>query len=671
MAQTVAEILVDQMAEVGIRKVYGIVGDSANPIVDALRRHQSDIEFVHVRNEEAGAFAAGADAQISGRPTAVLGSSGPGSVHLLNGLYDCQRNGAPVFAIATHIPSAEIGSGYFQETNPEAIFSGCTNYVSLVLSSAQMPRVSELALQAAILERGVGMIILPGDVAAQKVEHPMLRHPVLTDRPVMRPTEQALDKAVELVSRARKIAIHGGEGTREARDEVLRLSRVLQAPVSYAYRGKDVLEADNPAAVGMTGLLGWGGATEALAECDLLFMLGTDFPYHAFLPDGKTIIQVDDKPLHLGRRAAVDLGLAGDVGETLRALIPKLEPRTDTHFLDHVVKDHQHMVKGIQTYVNHEGSGQGLRPEMVASALSDLAEDDAVFTVDTGMCNVWGARYLEMKPGRRILASFSHGSMANAMPQAIGAKVGSPDRQVIALCGDGGFSMLMGELLTAAGLDIPVKLMVFNNSTLGMVRAEMMVVGYQPWGTDVKNPDFGALATAAGIQGERVEKAADIRPAIERAFAHPGPALIDFVTDPRALAVPPHTTVEEVKGFALTVGKLVFSGEVAEAWQQAGPTSVTWARRSSRGPQPAGPVEVAVRDHDDLPLPLRADHDRPQLAGRGAAHVVAPLGQPRPAPADPVLRDDPGHQHRHRRRDRSRPGVRVRDELVGVLALRR
>jgi pyruvate dehydrogenase (quinone) len=569
MAQTVAEILVDQMVEAGIRKVYGIVGDSANPIVDALRRHEADIEFVHVRNEESGAFAAGADAQISGLPTAVLGSSGPGSLHLLNGLYDCQRNGAPVFAIATHIPSTEIGSGYFQETNPEAIFSGCTNYCCLVLSSGQMPRVSELALQAAILERGVGMIILPGDVAAQKVDHPMLRHPILTDRPVMRPTDAALDKAAELVRRAKKIAIHGGEGTRDAREEVLRLSRTLHAPVSYAYRGKDVLEADNPSAVGMTGLLGWGGATEALADCDLLFMLGTDFPYHAFLPDGKTIIQIDDKPLHLGRRAAVDLGLAGDVGETLRALIPKLEQRTDTHFLDHVVKDHHHMVKGIQTYVNHEGGGRGLRPEMVAAALSDLAEDDAVFTVDTGMCNVWGARYLEMKPGRRILASFSHGSMANAMPQAIGAKIGSPDRQVVAMCGDGGFSMLMGELLTASGLDVPVKLMIFNNSTLGMVRAEMMVVGYQPWGTDVKNPDFGALATAAGLHGERVEHAADIRPAIERAFAHPGPALIDFVTDPRALAVPPHTTVEEVKGFALTVGKLVFSGEVAEAWQQA------------------------------------------------------------------------------------------------------
>ncbi|HCB04245.1 MAG TPA: thiamine pyrophosphate-dependent enzyme [Nocardioides sp.] len=569
MAQTVAEILVDQMVEAGIRKVYGIVGDSANPIVDALRRHTAEIEFVHVRNEEAGAFAAGADAQISGRPTAVLGSSGPGSLHLVNGLYDCQRNGAPVFAIATHIPSTEIGSGYFQETNPEQIFSGCTNYVALLSNPGQMPRISELALQAAILERGVGMVIVPGDVAAQTVDNPMLAHPILTDRPVIRPTEAALDRAVELISKAKKIAIHGGEGTRQARDEVLALSRTLQAPVSYAYRGKDVLEAENPNGVGMTGLLGWGGASQALADCDLLLMLGTDFPYHAFLPAGKTIIQVDDKPLHLGRRAAVDLGLVGDVGETLRALIPKLEARSDDHFLRKTVKHHHSMVEGIQTYANHEGHGQGLRPEMVATALSDLAADDAVFTVDTGMCNVWGARYLTMKPGRRILASFSHGSMANALPQALGAKSGSPDRQVVALCGDGGLSMLMGELLTAAGLGIDVKLMVFNNSTLGMVRAEMMVVGYQPWGTDVQNPDFGAVAQAIGLHGERVERAADIRPAIERAFAHPGPALIDFVTDPRALAVPPHTTVEEVRGFALTTGKLIFGGDFAEVWGQA------------------------------------------------------------------------------------------------------
>ena len=571
MAQTVAEILVDQMVEAGIRKVYGIVGDSANPIVDALRRHESDIEFVHVRNEESGAFAAGADAQISGRPTAVLGSSGPGSLHLLNGLYDCQRNGAPVFAIATHIPSTEIGSGYFQETNPEAIFSGCTNYCCLV-SSAGADAPGLRARPAGRDPRARGR----DDHPARRRGRPEGRPPDAPAPDPHRPSGDAADRGRPRqggragLDGPKKIAIHGGEGTRDAREEVLRLSRTLHAPVSYAYRGKDVLEADNPSAVGMTGLLGWGGATEALADCDLLFMLGTDFPYHAFLPAGKTIIQVDDKPLHLGRRAAVDLGLAGDVGETLRALIPKLAAA------------HRHpLPRPRRQGPPPHGQGhpdlrepRGRRPGAAARRWSPPRSATWPRTTrsspSTPACATCGApATCEMKPGRRILASFSHGSMANAMPQAIGAKIGSPDRQVVAMCGDGGFSMLMGELLTAAGLDIPVKLMIFNNSTLGMVRAEMMVVGYQPWGTDVKNPDFGALATAAGIHGERVEHAADIRPAIERAFAHPGPALIDFVTDPRALAVPPHTTVEEVKGFALTVGKLVFSGEVAEAWQQA------------------------------------------------------------------------------------------------------
>jgi pyruvate dehydrogenase (quinone) len=568
MPETVAEVLVDQMVEAGIRNVYGIVGDSANPIVDALRRHTADINFVHVRNEEAGAFAAGADAQVSGRTTAVLGSSGPGSLHLLNGLYDCQRNGASVFAIATHIPLTQVGTGYFQETQPAEIFAGCCNYVATISSPDQMPRLSELALQAAILERGVGMVILPGDVGAAEVTKPMLKHAIVTDRPVIRPTDASLDEAAALVAKAGKIVIYGGEGTRAARDEVLELSQKLQAPVAYAYRGKDVLEHDNPAAVGMTGLLGWGGATAAMGHCDLLFMLGTDFPYHTFLPDGPTIIQVDDNPSHLGRRANIALGLVGDVGETLRALLPRLPARSDSSFLDDIAAQHHNAVEKLQTYVNHQGYADGLRPEMIAATISELAEDDAVFAVDTGMCNVWGARYLDMKPGRRIVASFGHGSMANAMPQAIGAKVGSPDRQVIAFCGDGGFSMLMGELLTVAGLDIPVKLMVFNNSTLGMVRAEMMVVGYEPFGTDVKNPDLGALATAAGIHGERVEAPGDIRAAIRRALDHDGPALIDFVTDPRALAMPPKVTLEEVKGFALTTSKLVFGGEFAEVWGQ-------------------------------------------------------------------------------------------------------
>jgi pyruvate dehydrogenase (quinone) len=490
-------------------------------------------------------------------------------VHLLNGLYDCQRNGASVFAIATHIPSAEVGTGYFQETKPEFIFQDCCNYVGTISSPVQMPRISELAIQAAILGHGVGMVILPGDVAAAEVTHDLIKHPLITNTPVIRPSDADLDRAAELIAQADKVVIFGGEGTRDARAEVLQLADKLHAPVGYAYRGKDILEADNPRAVGMTGLLGWGGATEALQHCDLVLMLGTDFFYHAFLPAQPTIIQIDHNPSHLGRRATVDLGLTGDVGETLRALLTRVEQRSDTGFVDKIVEHHHKDVKRLQTYVEHEGSGEGLRPEMVATALSDLADDDAVFTIDTGMCNVWGARYLHMKPGRRLLASFGHGSMANSMPQALGAKIGSPDRQVIALCGDGGLSMLMGELLTASGLDIPVKLMVFNNSTLGMVRAEMMVVGYQPWGTDVKNPDFGAVAQACGLHGERVVDAADIRPAIERAFAHDGPALIDFVTDPRALSMPPSTTFEQVKGFALTAGKLVFSGDVAEVWQQA------------------------------------------------------------------------------------------------------
>ena len=569
MSQTVAEALVDLMVEAGIEHVYGIVGDSANPVVDALRRHTAEIEFVHVRNEEAGAFAAGAAALISGRPTAVLGSSGPGSLHLLNGLYDCKRNGAPVFAIATHIPSVEIGTDYFQETAPEQIFAHCCAYVGTISSPGRMPLVAELAMQAAIQERGVGMVILPGDVGAARIERPLLKHRIVTERPRIRPSDEALDRAVALIGKAERIAIYGGEGTRDARDDVLQLSRILNAPIGYAYRGKDVLEHDNPAAVGMTGLLGFGGAQKALAECDLLLMLGTDFPYRPVLESEAAIIQVDHDATHLGRRANISLGLVGDVGETLRALIPRLEQRSDTTFLAGIVKHHRKSVKHLQTYVEHEGSGDGLRPEMVATALSDLAEDDAVFTVDTGMCNVWGARYLHMKPGRRILASFSHGSMANAMPHAIGVKTACPDRQVIALCGDGGFSMLMGELLTVGGLDIPVKLMVFNNSTLGMVRAEMMVVGYEPFGTDVKNPDFGEVARAAGIHGERVERAGDIRPAVTRALEHPGPALIDFVTDPRALAMPPKATLEQAKGFALTTSKLVFHGDAAEVWKQA------------------------------------------------------------------------------------------------------
>ncbi|HET7738885.1 MAG TPA: thiamine pyrophosphate-dependent enzyme [Tepidiformaceae bacterium] len=564
MARSVAEHLVDLMVRTGVRTVYGMVGDSANPVVDAIRRAGHALTFIQVRNEEAGAFAAGAEAMTAGRPAAVLGSSGPGSLHLLNGLYDCDRNGAPVFAIVTHIPGPEIGTDYFQETQPELIFADCTRYVGYITTPAQVPRLAELAIEAAILERGVGMVILPGDVGVKEVDHPNGGRPLAKIRPKIRPVDADLDRLTDAIAGSSRPMIFGGEGCRDARAEVLQLAQRLHAPVGYTYRGKDVLEADNPNAVGMTGLLGWGGAHRALAECDLLLLLGTDFPYREFLATDATIVQIDDEPAHLGRRAKVALPLVGDVGDTLRCLLPRLSQRDDRVFLDSTLEHHHDAVERIQTYVTHGGSGEGLRPEMVATAISELAADNAVFTNDTGMCNVWGARYLQMKPGQRLIASFRHGSMANAMPQAIGATIGSPNRQVVALCGDGGFSMLMGELLTLGGLGLPVKVMLFNNSTLGMVRIEMAVAGYIPFGTDVRNPDFGALAAAVGIHGERVERAEDVRPAVERAFAHPGPAVIDFVTDPRALSMPPETNIAQVRGMALAMTKLVFAGDSAE-----------------------------------------------------------------------------------------------------------
>jgi len=567
--QNVSEQFVDILVRAGVKRLYGVVGDSLNPVVDAVRRH-SEVEWIQVRHEETAAFAAGAEAQITGKLAACAGSCGPGNLHLINGLYDAHRSMAPVLALASHIPSSEIGLGYFQATHPELLFQECSHYNEMISNPQQMPRLLQTAVQHAIGRGGVSVVSMPGDIASQPAPEKSIEHALVTSRPTVRPGDEEIDKLCAMIDKAKRVTLFCGSGTAGAHAEVMEFAERVKAPVGHALRGKEWIQYDNPYDVGMSGLLGYGAAYEATNECDLLILLGTDFPYNAFLPNDVKIVQVDVRPEHLGRRSKLDLAVWGDVRETLRCLTPRVKVKTDRKFLDRMLKKHADALEGVvKAYTRKVDKHVPIHPEYVASVLDEIADEDAVFTVDTGMCNVWAARYLEMKPGRRILASFSHGSMANAMPQAIGAKVGSPERQVVALCGDGGFSMLMGELLTAAGLDIPVKLMIFNNSTLGMVRAEMMVVGYQPWGTDVKNPNFGALATAAGIHGERVEKADDIRRAIERAFAHPGPALIDFVTDPRALAVPPHTTIEEVKGFALTTGRLVFTGDVAEAWQQA------------------------------------------------------------------------------------------------------
>lgn len=570
MAQTVAENLVALMIEAGIQRIYGIVGDSANPVIDAIHRSNGKLTFINVRNEEAGTFAAGADAQISGVPCAVLGSSGPGTLHLLNGLYDCARNSAPVFAIATHIPLPEVGTSYFQETRPDQIFIDCCRYVGYLNSPDQMPRIAEMALQAAILERGVGMIILPGDICAAPINQPLLAHPLAKNRPAVRPTEADLADLASLINNSGKIVIYGGAGCCEARDAVLALSQKLLAPIGYAFRGKDILEADNPNAVGMTGMLGWGAIGHALAECDLLLMLGTDFPYHTFLPSKPTTVQVDEAALHLGRRAKVDMGLIGDIRSTIEALLPLVTQKEDRSFLAPVLDLHARLSKRAAEHITQPADSTVLRPEVVANAICELAAPDAVFTADTGMCVVWAARHLKMQKKQRLLASFSHGSMANALPQAIGASLASRERQVIALCGDGGLTMLMGELLTAVEQNLPVKLMVFNNSTRGMVRAEMIAAGYEPWGTDVTNPDFGAVARAIGLHGERVQRMEDIKPAITRALAYQGPALIDFVTDPRALSMPPSKTLDEVEGFGKTMAELLLDrnfGEVKETFK--------------------------------------------------------------------------------------------------------
>lgn len=547
MPQTVAQNLVSLMIDAGVKRIYGIVGDSANALIDAIHHSDGKIAFINVRNEEAGAFAAGADADISGTISAVFGSCGPGSLHLVNGLYDCNRNSASVFAVATHIPQSEIGSRYFQETRPDWIFADCTKYLGYATTARQMPRMAELAIQAAFLERGVGMVILPGDVARETIDKPMLPHPIARSRPVSLPVKDDLDALAKRIDESRKIVIYGGAGCREGREEVLALSRKINAPIAWAYRGMDVFEADNPNGIGMIGMLGWGAALRALHECDLLLMLGTDFPFHGLFPADTTIVQIDDTASQLGRRAMVDMALVGDIKTTVKTLLPMIAEHSDRSFLDDMLALHRDMLRIMAAPLSEPQNERALSPEQVANAIDELADKNAIFTVDTGMCNIWSARYLNMKKDQRLLASFGHGSMANALPQAIGAALAAPDRQVIALCGDGGLTMLMGELLTAVEQNLPVKLMVFNNSSRAMVHREMHDAGIEPWGVEVKNPDFGAVARAMGLYGERVEKAEDIRDAIVRAFDYPGPALIDFVTDLFADAPSPQDVMKRLE----------------------------------------------------------------------------------------------------------------------------
>jgi pyruvate dehydrogenase (quinone) len=558
MGKTAADQIAEMMIDAGIKRVYGVVGDSINPIVDAIRRTDGKLRWVHCRNEEVGAFAAGADALLTGQIAACAGSCGPGNLHLIQGLYNSHRNAAPVFAIAGQVPSRFLGTQYFQETHPERIFRDCSHYCEAAYTPVQATTMSRLAIQTAITKSGVGLVCIPGDTLAQPAAVDLPTLPFSTNAPRIRPTDIDLDRLAQIINSARRPVIFGGEGCRGARDQVLALSQKLNAPVGFSYRGKDILEAENPNAVGMTGLAGWGGLQHGLDKCDVFIMLGTDFPYVDFIPKQPKIVQVDSDPSHLGRRAPLELGLCGHVAETLDALLPRIKSRGDDRaFLDEVLAAHQNAMKHMQTYVEHGGSDGKLRPEQVADAVNRACAADSIIIADTGMCVVWAAQNLKMRVGQRVITSFNHGTMANAMPDAIGAQMAFPKRQVIAFCGDGGLSMLLGDLLTIISEKLPIKIIVFNNSTLGMVRLEMMVGGYPFWGTENQNPDFSAVARAMGFQAERVERKADLTPAIERLFAHPGPALLDVTTDPDALSTPPKATYEEARGFALAMTKMV------------------------------------------------------------------------------------------------------------------
>ena len=557
--KNVADVLVDTLAARGVERIYGVAGDSLNGITDAIRR-QEHMRWTHVRHEETAAFAAGAEAHLTGRLAVCAGSCGPGNLHLINGLYDCHRSRVPVLAIAAQIPSPEIGSGYFQETHPEHLFAQCSHYCELVSQPEQMPRVLEIAIQTALTRRGVSVIALPGDVALRDAvdDHPRLHFP--EPKPSVCPSDDEIVALAKVLNGAKKITILGGAGCAGAHTELIELASRLKAPIVHAMRGKEFIEYDNLFDVGMTGLLGFSSGYHAMMNCDLLLMIGTDFPYRQFFPKDATIVQIDLRGEQLGRRTKVDHGLVGDTKTTLRALLPYLEQSTDEKHLQASLEHYKKARKGLDELATGEAGKKPIHPQYVVRVLDEIAAKDAVFSCDVGTPTVWAARYLTMNGRRRLLGSFNHGSMANALPQAIGAQVSHPGRQVISLSGDGGLAMLMGDLLSLRQLQLPVKVVVFRNDALAFVELEMKAAGLLDFATDLHNPDFAKMAEAAGLLGLTAETPEQVRPMITQALKHDGPALVDVHVSRQELSMPPTINLEQMTGFSLFMLKAVLSG---------------------------------------------------------------------------------------------------------------
>jgi pyruvate dehydrogenase (quinone) len=563
MSGTVADAMVATLKASGVRRVYGIPGDSLNGFTDALRREEG-ITWEHVRHEEAAGFAAAAEAAITGEIAVCAGSCGPGNLHLINGLFDANRSGVPVLAIAAQIPAVEIGGEYFQETHPQELFRECSVYCELVSVRAQLPRLLQIAMRAAMQRGGVAVIVVPGEIFLADAGGGARPVPIRAVTPVVVPDQESLAAAAQVLNSAGRVTILAGAGCAGAHDQLLRFADAVKAPVLHAFRGKEFVEYDNPYDVGMTGLIGFSSGYRAMEHCDALVMLGTDFPYRPFLPGGVPVIQVDVRGERIGRRVPVEVPLVGTVTDTIEALLPLITAKTDASHLNRMTA-HYRRARTRLDRLAAPGHGNGpLHPQFVAATVNRLAAADAVFTADVGTPCIWAARYLRMNGTRRLIGSFNHGSMANALPHAIGAQAAQPGRQVIALSGDGGIAMLLGELLTLRQQQLPVKVVVFNNGALAFVELEMMEAGVPNWGTDLDNPDFAGMARAAGLFGQRVDKAGDLEDALRAALAHDGPALVDVRTVRHELSLPPKLTYQQIKGFSLFATRTILSGQGTE-----------------------------------------------------------------------------------------------------------
>lgn len=559
---TAADFMVNTLKQAGVKRVYGVVGDSLNGLTDSMRR-LGGLDWIHMRNEEAGAFAAGGEAHLTGELTVCAGSCGPGNLHLINGLFDCHRSGVPVLAIAAHIPSSEIGIDYFQATHPESLFKDCSHYVELVSRPEQLPQIMARAMRVAISRRGVAVVVIPGDVALGSLDVPVSQW-IAPQAPVVVPAPAQLDELAQFLNSGKRVTLLCGAGCAGAHTEVVALAKQLKAPIVHALRGKEHLEYDNPYDVGMTGLIGFASGFNAMKECDTLLMLGTNFPYRQFFPEHGRVAQIDLQPEALGNRCPLAVGLIGDIKHTVQQLLPRLHERTDTAHLNKALADYDSTRKDLDSLAESGPNSTIIHPQYVSRLVSELAAEDAVFTCDVGTPTAWAARYLKMNGKRRLIGSFNHGSMANAMLQAIGAQAAYPGRQVVSMSGDGGFSMMMGDFLTLSQANLPVKVIVLNNGTLGFVEMEMKASGFVDVGCELKNPNFATFAQGMGVKGIRVEKPQELRAALIEAFEHDGPVLVDVVSERQELIMPPEITAANVKGFGLFMMRAVLDGRAKE-----------------------------------------------------------------------------------------------------------